>query len=88
MPSQRAVPPKLSSPTESPWRRATNESSSIARSTWSKCGRSPSTERMRLPVSSTIRICWSRSSWYSREISVGRRALAFQSICRCASPAR
>jgi hypothetical protein len=43
---------------------------------------------MRRPVSSTTISCWFFSSWYSREISLRARAVAFQSIWRRLSPTR
>jgi hypothetical protein len=43
---------------------------------------------MRRPVSSTTTSCWFFSSWYSREISLRAREVAFQSIWRRLSPTR
>jgi hypothetical protein len=56
--------------------------------TWSKCDRPPSLASMRRPVSSISSSCWFFSSWYSREISLRARAVAFQSSWRRLSPMR
>ena len=86
--TQRGSPLKVIRPTASPCFTATWLASSTASIAASKCERAPSTARRRWLQSSRKTTRWSRSSWYSREIGLRVRAVAFQSIWRSASPAR
>ena len=66
--SQRGAPLNVSRPTASPWRRRdVREQQRRVRARGRSARASPSCARMRRPQSTRNTICWSRSSWYSRD---------------------